>query len=48
MKIYAIGSGHMTKMAIIPMYGNLLQNQKANDLGICIVLGMFVQMMVLG
>ena len=34
MKIDAYGSSHMTKMAVIPMYGYLFQTQKANDLGI--------------
>ena len=37
-KIYAKCFGHMTKMANMPIYGtnplkNLLQNQKADDLG---------------
>ena len=37
-KIYTNCYGHMTKMADIPLYGknllqNLLQNQKADDLG---------------
>ena len=37
MKVPSNGHGHMTKMAIMPIYGknlkkNLLRNQKADDL----------------
>ena len=32
-KICSIGPGHMTKMVTMLIYGNLLQNQKADDLG---------------
>ena len=36
MKVYINGPGHMTKMAVMPIYGknlnNLLQNQKSYDL----------------
>ena len=36
-KVYSNGSGHMTKLAAMPIYGktlkkNLLWNQKADDL----------------
>ena len=54
--IYAKYYGHMTKMTATPIYGkktfkNLLQNQKADDLGTWyVVVGptKFVQMMILG
>ena len=46
--ICSIGPGHMTKMATMLIYGNLLQNEKADDTGTWYVtLEMFVQMMIL-
>ena len=53
-KFYTKCSGHMTKMADMPIYGKktfkiLLKNQKAHDLGTWYVeLVMFVQIMILG
>ena len=45
-KDFSNGPGHMTKIAAMPIYGkntlkNLLQNQKADDLGLDVVLGMW-------
>ena len=60
MKVCSNGPGHMTKMAVRPIYGKnpsknlLLTNQKADDLGTWFVnirvVGptKFVQMMILG
>ena len=46
--ICSICPGHMTKIVTMLIYGNLLQNQKADDIGTWYVtLEMFVQMMIL-